>query len=179
MNQNLAILFASTALIGACSKTSKPVVEPDAPPAVAKASTAEPAAQKVVPEQVARLLRNFQRVHFEFDSSNMTADSKQALKENTEIMAAHPDIKVEVQGHCDERGTTEYNLSLGQKRAEAIRKYLVTAGVSQTRVAAVSFGKEKPLSSGSGESAWAQNRRAEFRVSWERDAVASVRGTVD
>lgn len=73
-------------------------------------------------------------------------------------------MKIEVQGHCDERGTTEYNMALGERRASAVRNYLTSNGIAGSRIKTVSYGKERPLSQGSDEGAWSQNRRAEFKV---------------
>ena len=87
-------------------------------------------------------------------------------------MSQFPSITVEVQGHADERGTTEYNLALGDRRAEAVRRYMTHAGVPTARISTVSFGEERPLATGSSEVAWAENRRAEFRV------VASAEGVM-
>jgi peptidoglycan-associated lipoprotein len=127
---------------------------------------------------VARVAKNLARVHFSFDSETMTQDSRDALAENARILVQHPAIVVEVEGHCDERGTTEYNLSLGQRRAEAVRNFLLRMGVPPSRVRTISFGELKPIARGEGETVWAQNRRAEFRVTTS-DTVSAVRGTTD
>ena len=87
------------------------------------------------------------------------------LARHAEWLKARPAAKVTVEGHCDERGTVEYNLALGDKRAHAVRDYLVSLGVPADRLQAVSYGKERPMDSGHGEAAWAQNRRAHFAVS--------------
>jgi peptidoglycan-associated lipoprotein len=113
---------------------------------------------------VAIMLQNFQRVHFEFDSARLTPDSRAALSSNAELMRQYGSLAVEVQGHSDDRGTTEYNLALGQRRAAAVEEYLVALGVSPERVTIVTYGEEIPLQVGGGEVAWAANRRAEFRV---------------
>jgi peptidoglycan-associated lipoprotein len=128
-----------------------------------------------VQEAVAAMKRNFNRIFFAFDSANLTPDSRGALAENVEIMRAFPEVIVEVQGHCDDRGTTEYNLALGQRRADAILKYMTMAGVPGSRVSAVSYGEERPLHTGPGEIAWSRNRRAEFRIT-QQHAIA-VDGT--
>jgi len=91
-------------------------------------------------------------------------------------MRQHNDIKVEVQGHADERGTTDYNLALGERRASAVYSYLSGAGgVSSARLKKISYGEERPLASGSAEAAWSKNRRCEFVITW--GGVQSVRGT--
>lgn len=115
--------------------------------------------------------KNFERVNFEYDSARLTDAAKAALQSNAAIMLAHPEISVEVQGHCDERGTTEYNLALGERRAAAVREYLALQGVQKARATTVSYGEERPLASGSSESVWAQNRRAEFKIRNERASL--------
>lgn len=120
------------------------------------------------------LLRNFQRVRFEFDSSLITPDTQEALALNVQIMNRFPELQLEVEGHCDEIGSTEYNLALGQRRAEAIKKYMFTAGIESARIRTVSFGEEVPLAVGGDE--LEQNRRAEFRVTYNK--THDVHGTV-
>lgn len=127
------------------------------------------------PAVVQQVVRNFERVHFAFDSAALDEGSKAALRENATLLAAHADVKVEIQGHADERGTTEYNLALGDKRAAAVRSFLLAQGVAPTRLGTVSYGEERPLTGGYSETAWAQNRRAEFRVTYAGDAL--VEGT--
>ena len=89
-----------------------------------------------------------------------------AITDNVKIMQAHNDVKLQIQGHADERGTTDYNLALGQRRADAIKNHMINQGVAPSRLAVVSYGEEKPLDPGSNERAWAQNRRAEFIITW-------------
>ena len=100
------------------------------------------------------------RVFFDYDRSNVRADQRPVLQRQAEWMGRYPDVRVQVQGHADERGTREYNLALGQRRANAARDALVAGGVNSARVSTISFGKDQPASLGSDESAWAQNRRA-------------------
>jgi peptidoglycan-associated lipoprotein len=123
-------------------------------------------AEKVTPRaaDVAQLKENFAKLYFELDSSALTAESKRLLDANAAILQRHPDLAVEIDGHADERGTTEYNIALGQRRARAVADYLGLLGVQSTRLSVVSFGEERPAATGTGETVWAQNRRAEFRV---------------
>ena len=123
---------------------------------------AKPAA--VQEKHVQKMVANFSRVHFETDSSILDDDSRSALKENAQILDQHPDLTVEVQGHADERGTDAYNLSLGDRRAQAVRDYLVRMGVEDKRIHSVSYGEERPIAKGTSAKAWAKNRRAEFKV---------------
>jgi peptidoglycan-associated lipoprotein len=103
-------------------------------------------------------------VSFDLDSSSLRADARDALQKNFQTLKQHTDWEVLVEGHCDERGTTEYNLGLGQKRAASVRQYYMTLGLSGTRIATISYGKENPVCSESNESCWAQNRRGVTKV---------------
>ena len=107
-----------------------------------------------------------QMVHFAFNSSNLTAESRQVLTRKAEIMRQYSGINLVVEGNCDERGTAEYNLALGERRAQAAATYLVNLGIPSSRISTVSYGKERPLDPGHGESAWAKNRRDEFRATY-------------
>ena len=99
------------------------------------------------------------KVYFGFDSAVLSADSKKTLDTVAEWLDSKEEIKIILEGHCDERGTREYNLALGQKRAEAVKKYLVSKNINSNRIKVVSFGKEKPEFLGTGESVWSKNRR--------------------
>jgi peptidoglycan-associated lipoprotein len=102
-------------------------------------------------------------VHFEFNDYSLTGDGRGALDYNADCLKNRADLKrITIEGHCDERGTEEYNLALGEKRANAVRKYLVDLGVDAARMKTLSFGKEKPADPGHDEEAWGKNRRAEF-----------------
>jgi peptidoglycan-associated lipoprotein len=104
-------------------------------------------------------------VYFDYDSAAVTAEAQGVLQRHAEWIQRHPQVRLSVEGHCDERGTIEYNLSLGEQRARAVYDYLTSLGVPGARLSTVSFGKERPLDSGRGESAWAKNRRVHFAVS--------------
>lgn len=104
-------------------------------------------------------------IHFEFDQASLTGHARAALEKHALWLQNHRDLRVSVEGHCDERGTVEYNLALGEQRARAAREYLVSLGVGTERLATVSYGKERPLDAGHDEQAWARNRRAHFAVS--------------
>jgi len=105
---------------------------------------------------------NLQTIYFEFDRHDLTSEALQLLADNARVLKAHPDARIVVAGHCDERGTVEYNLALGDKRANAAKDYLVSLGVSSSQVSVISYGKERPFDSSQSESGWAKNRRAEF-----------------
>ncbi len=112
-----------------------------------------------------RMARDFMenaedRVFFAFDSSAISADAAEVLDTQVKWLKKHEDVKVVVQGYCDERGTREYNLALGERRANAVKQYLVSKGIAADRISVISYGKERPAVLGNNEAAWAQNRRA-------------------
>jgi len=103
-------------------------------------------------------------VFFDFDMSNIRDDQKAALNDNVSWLKANSRVKMTLEGHCDERGTSEYNLGLGERRAKAVKDYLVAAGIPADRVATISYGKERPFVLGHDESAWKWNRRGHFAI---------------
>ena len=171
------------AMAGACAKKQPPVARPTTPPTATADSTRPPAPptpvaepSPVPPEPVAedalasrdidQINKNspFQPVFFAFDSSDLDGSGQQALNTNAEILKKYPTWVVTIEGHTDERGTAEYNLALGERRAVAARTYLVSLGVPADRLRTVSYGKEFPFDPGHDEGAWAKNRRAQFVV---------------
>jgi peptidoglycan-associated lipoprotein len=155
----------------------KKVDAPPPPPPHGPVDDAPKDEKKDLPPPVAEMVKNFTKVFFAFDSAELSAEGKASLDANAAIMAENADITIEVQGHADERGTTEYNLALGQKRADAVVRYLLGKGVGPSRVKSVSYGEERPVDGRAVETAYEQNRRAEFAVTW--DPKARVKGTVN
>jgi len=115
-------------------------------------------------EQEARDKFENDDIHFEYDSTRIDEIAQLILSEKAEWMANHPFLNITIEGHCDIRGTTEYNLSLGEKRASAAKQYLIDLGISDTRISTISYGEEKPVDLGESEAAWARNRRAHFVI---------------
>jgi peptidoglycan-associated lipoprotein len=105
-------------------------------------------------------------IHFDFDRYDLKPEARQILTRKAEILKQYPEIKMVIEGHTDERGTAEYNLALGERRARAAADYLVNLGVPTAKLSIVSYGKERPIATGQGESAWSQNRRDEFKPSY-------------
>lgn len=105
-----------------------------------------------------------QRVHFDYDESTIRSDTEQVLRQKVEILRASPAVQIRIEGHADERGSVEYNLALGNRRAQAVLDFFTQQGIPATRFQTTSFGEERPLVNQSNESAWAQNRRAEFVI---------------
>ncbi|MCP2501479.1 MAG: peptidoglycan-associated lipoprotein Pal [Deltaproteobacteria bacterium] len=127
------------------------------PPSGQLASTAE-AGVAVTEEKPSQ----FDDVRFDFDKSELTEDGRRTSQVVADYMKKNPKAKLLVEGHCDERGTAEYNMALGERRATAVMTYLVSLGVPKAALSTVSFGKEKPLDPGHNDGAWAKNRRAHF-----------------
>ena len=100
------------------------------------------------------------RVFFGYDSSDLDSDALELLQDQVAWLKQHSNVSVSIEGHCDERGTREYNLALGEKRAQAVKNYLIGLGINPDRVSTISYGKERPAVVGSNDGAWAQNRRS-------------------
>jgi peptidoglycan-associated lipoprotein len=173
MTRTSLLLLAAAVTLSACKK-QHPIETTDQVPTASEAVATAPAN---VDEAVDQMVYNFNRVHFEYDSSALDDASKKSLTANCQIMQKFPSVTVEVQGHADERGTVEYNLALGQRRAESVRTWMTAMGVPPTRVRTVSYGEEVPVATGHTETAWSQNRRAEFRIL--SGTTPQVQGTVD
>ena len=103
-------------------------------------------------------------IHFGFDRYDLTEQAKRILEENAKWLKAHPEVKVVIEGHCDERGSEEYNLALGEKRAKSARDYLISLGISPEHLSIISYGESMPLDPRHCEEAWAKNRRAHFAI---------------
>jgi len=110
------------------------------------------------------LTRKFQPVFFDFNKFEIRNDQVSALQANATLLRAHPNANVVLEGHCDERGTDEYNLALGERRAKVVREYLVNLGVDPNRLQTISYGESRPYAYGHNEDSWQQNRRAQSVV---------------
>ena len=107
---------------------------------------------------------NVQDIFFDYDTYDIRSDAQATLSHDASYLVSHPDVKIVIGGYCDERGSNEYNLALGQNRADAAKNALVAAGVAASRIRVISYGKEKPFCSESTEECWQQNRRAGFTI---------------
>ena len=149
-------ILAGLVLVAGCATTEEVAVD-----------TTEPVVEKVgyAPGSQQDLEANAgHRVFFGYDQYNLTAQAQSTLRKQAEWLIANPSVTVQLAGNADERGTREYNLALGARRAEASKAYLVSLGVSADRVRTVSHGKERPIAQGSNEAAWAQNRNSTTTV---------------
>ncbi len=165
----LISLFLFTYLIGCGKKPAlKPAVEPPKTEAETKTeeTTPEPVQDEEVMSESGDLSEKVElkRIHFEFDKYRLTDEAKEILATNARALKNNSKVRITIEGHCDERGTVEYNLALGERRAQAARDYLMELGVPQNRITIISYGKERPLENGQNESAWAKNRRDEFVI---------------
>ncbi|HEX8788872.1 MAG TPA: peptidoglycan-associated lipoprotein Pal [Telluria sp.] len=167
--KSVAFIVSAAAVLSACSSpklNETPVVEKT--PVAQAAPPADNREIKPVETQTVDPLNDpkgvlaNRSVYFDFDSYSVRDDGKPVVENHSAYLTKHTDRKVLIQGNTDERGGTEYNLALGQKRAEAVRKAMAALGVSDSQMEAVSLGKEKPKASGHDESAWAENRRADI-----------------
>jgi len=103
-------------------------------------------------------------IHFDFDKFSLTNEAREILAKKASWLQGRTDLKIKIEGHCDERGNNEYNMALGERRANSAMKYMVTAGVEASRISTISYGEEMPLDAGQDEDAWTKNRRAHFRI---------------
>jgi peptidoglycan-associated lipoprotein len=133
---------------------SKPVAPPSTPPILS-------GSERPVPSEFAEV-RELKDIFFDFDRYAIRPDAERTLAQDLEWMQSNPNALILIEGHCDERGTSEYNLALGERRAQATRNFLVSHGVRADRMTLVSYGKERPVCNESNEECWARNRRAHF-----------------
>jgi peptidoglycan-associated lipoprotein len=168
----LVVLICVAGLVGCASTQPAATPQAQAPQQVTptdmdqqgQAATADQGRlqQEVVPSHDA--IAAMERIYFDFDQFTLDAEARRVLGNNAKYLQAHGATKVVIEGHCDERGSDEYNLALGESRALAAKNYLISLGVSASRLSVISYGEEKPLVKGANEAAWAQNRRAEFKA---------------
>ena len=150
---------------GSSSASESATREPLAETPTREAAVKQEGAKEMVAGQTSGALESeLQKIYFNFDSADLSADSRAKLSKNAELLVKAPSVKLQIQGNCDERGSDEYNLALGERRAKAARDYLVNLGVAPDRLSIISYGEEKPADQGHDEAAWAKNRRDEFVV---------------
>jgi len=156
------LLLAGALLLAGCPK--KPEVATGAPRAEAPAPVPEAKREPAPAPPAAPAKEPLQDVFFDFDKSVLRDDAKKSLNENIQWLKANLAVRIRVEGHADERGTNEYNLALGDRRAKAARDYLAAGGIDAKRISTISYGEERPFVQGHDESAWKWNRRGHFVV---------------
>ncbi|GFO70221.1 peptidoglycan-associated lipoprotein [Geomonas limicola] len=124
----------------------------------------QPVAKQVQPDQATTLEKGLNRIYFNFDSSNLSDQARTTLVGNAEVLKKIGSGKIRVEGNCDERGSDDYNLALGEKRAKEAVQYLSSLGIPAERLSTISYGKEKPVAQGHDEASWSKNRRDDFVV---------------
>ena len=142
-------------------RLAKEAAEKAAREAAEKERLAREAAEKLRQEISAFESQN---IYFDYDKSELKPEAQDILKGKATFLQAHPDYNISIAGNCDERGTNEYNLALGERRATAASKFISALGVSENRISAVSYGEERPVDTGHNEDAWSKNRRDEFKL---------------
>jgi peptidoglycan-associated lipoprotein len=181
------VFVCSSLLLSSCAKKQIQVSDTVSPPAAeqkvddaAKAKTEEEA-RKRAEEEAAKQARQrelekrkafafqirmfeYQHIYFAFDKSDLTAESQALLKQKDNWLRDNASYSIRIDGHCDERGTNEYNLALGERRAHAAKKFLMDLGISGDRISTLSYGEERPADPGHNEQAWSKNRRDEFKL---------------
>ena len=165
LRASLIALVALTLIVGLSACSKKDVKEDEAAfNATGSGLPAESAGTVGAGESGGVSSSELQTVYFAFDSYKLAGDSRAILKKSAAWMKDNAAASLQIEGHCDERGTTEYNLALGERRANTVKDYMTRLGVAASRVSVISYGKERPSDAGHDESAWAKNRRASFVV---------------
>lgn len=175
-------VLAATLFVGACRKEPPPAPPPapsgptaaelaeqqrirDSIAAAEAARQAALAAERAAEEARARARSLLtERIHFDYDMSEIRPDAEQLLRSKLEVLRASPNVRIRIEGHCDDRGSNEYNDALGNRRAQSVVDFFTNFGLDSSRFTIVSFGEDRPLVRASNEDAWAQNRRAEFII---------------
>src|SRR5208337_564229 len=158
--QGMSVLLLFFILASGCARK---IVRPDVGPQQGFAGP--PVGGPVMEQELQAVQMNLQPIYFDYDRYTLSPESQAALQHNSEILKRAPNVAVVAEGHCDERGTAEYNLALGDRRARSAVEYLATAGIAPNRLSTVSYGSELPVDPAHNEGAWAKNRRVYLRVS--------------
>ena len=161
---------SATAQQSAPAQPQQPVASQQASPSTTELSASSIKAEPVLPaaagsQQGSAAAGALEKIYFDFDSDLLSDAARETLTENFVKLKAMPNVKIRVEGNCDERGSDEYNLALSERRAQAAVKYLTALGVPASRLSAIGYGEEKPADSGHSDAAWARNRRDEFNIS--------------
>ncbi|MFH1010664.1 MAG: peptidoglycan-associated lipoprotein Pal [bacterium] len=168
----VAAVMMLALLLPGCAKKAKPVMEEPKPTVKVEEPPPPPPPDttgqglRQWQEQMAADLRLVQTIYFDYDKSDLRKDAMDALNNNAKLFQKYPQWKIKIEGNCDDRGTNEYNLALGERRAMSARKYLVSLGIGADRLSTVSYGEERPVDLGQNEAAWAKNRRDDFKVEY-------------
>lgn len=162
----MCLMLALTVSTG-CKGKKTPPINPDLTPSTSTTPGPEETTGTGLPEidqdsLVFSSAEGVRPIYFDYDSYTLRPDALETLRHNAEVLKQYPNVYVQIEGHCDERGTQDYNLALGEKRALAAREHLMRLGISGDRMITISYGEEDPVDPGHNEAAWAKNRRCEF-----------------
>ena len=172
--QTLAVAFTVILALSGCRKAEPETPAPPPPPSNPTPPPPPPPPPAEDPAAVAARNRAtlMEMIHFDFDRSDIRPDARAILEAKVPLLRADPTLKLRIDGHADERGSVEYNIALGLRRANAAKQFLVGYGLDESRFETQSFGESRPLDPASNESAWARNRRAEFQITAGQLATA-------
>lgn len=163
-NLSLALLFSlSIALVG-CGSQQKKTNAAGSDSVVSDSGNNQGLGLEVNGDSDSNKAGGLKTVYFDFNSSSLRDDTRATLESNAAFLKSNPNVKVQIEGHCDERGGVQYNLALGERRAKAVREFMSSLGVDGKRMSTISFGKERPVAFGHDEEAWSKNRRANYVV---------------
>ena len=157
------LIVTGCATTQVADETSVPQQPADVVSSTPQSNLDEKSAEEMQPVAVPAVKVTFDRVYFAYDQSTLSEQARAALSNNAVVLQTTPDLRVSIEGHCDDRGSDEYNLALGERRAQAVRNFLVSLGVAPERMETISYGEEMPVDKNQNEKAWAMNRRAEFK----------------
>ncbi|HEY3798725.1 MAG TPA: peptidoglycan-associated lipoprotein Pal [Caulobacteraceae bacterium] len=170
----MSVIGLAAAVVAACASHPPPPPQPPTPPPQSEQGPPPPPQANEAPPPppsgpVAGSAQDFvinvgELVYFDFDKSDVRADAQPVLAAQASWLQRYPDVKVRIEGNCDERGTRDYNFALGARRAESVREFLIAHGVADGRITTISYGKERPTDPGTGEAAWAKNRNARTAI---------------
>ena len=147
-------------LFSFCAK--KPKVQPEPKPPTTQEQPTTPETPKEEKRMVTQ--EDLQPIYFDFDKYNLRSGDREILNLNAMVLKENPTVRIRIEGNCDERGTVEYNLALGERRASSARDYLINLGIDSNRISIISYGKERPKYPGQNEGAWSKNRRDDFVI---------------
>ncbi len=170
--RKITLIIGSLALLGfavaGCAKKEvvKPAEQPQTSQAQQEQQQAAPEAvqQQTAEKSLGEIQKELLMIHFDFNKYNIRPDAKTVLEQDAKVLSDNPNVKVKIAGYCDERGSVEYNLALGEKRAKSAQDYLETLGIAPGRLSTISYGKSDPIDPAHNEKAWAMNRRDEFHI---------------
>ena len=161
-------LFMALAFLSGCAKKKTETPPPKPEPTVQERKPApKPQVKKPERKEVEKVaLREsaFETIYFDFDKSDIKSDQRNNISKNAKLLSDNRSVRIRIEGHCDERGTNEYNIALGQRRTDSIKQYLIDYGIASSRITTISYGEERPVATGHNESSWSQNRRGEFKI---------------